>query len=196
MSLGRAVVAVGLAFALAFAVLSWHSRKSAAPAEVAAPTQRALPVLAGAAVAAVATPAPVAAVVRGAAPALPDEPFGGREMAITSDEPDAPAVALRSSALAGRDLSIELATREPVAEGKRVFATVSVADALGNTIMDCTWRDVELTGDARKLDCQLPRASSCRSRSRGISARRPASSRTRRWWRSIPECARDRVQRG
>jgi len=155
MSLGRAVVAVGLAFALAFAVLSWHSRKSAAPAEVAAPTQRALPVLAGAAVAAVATPAPVAAVVRGAAPALPDEPFGGREMAITSDEPDAPAVALRSSMLAGRDLSIELATREPVAEGKRVFATVSVADALGNTMMDCTWRDVELS-EARKLDCQLP----------------------------------------
>ncbi|HEY0987897.1 MAG TPA: hypothetical protein VGD80_12625, partial [Kofleriaceae bacterium] len=54
-----------------------------------------------------------------------------------------------------RDLSIELATREPVAEGKRVFATVSVADALGNTIMDCTWRDVELS-EARKLDCQLP----------------------------------------
>lgn len=152
MSLGRAVVAVGFAFALAFAVLSWHSRKSAAPAEAAARAQRAIPVLAGAAVAATTATAPA---VLGAAPALPDEPFAGREMAITSDEPDAPVVALRSSMLAGRDLSIELATREPVAEGKRVFATVSVADALGNTIIDCTWRDVELS-EARKLDCQLP----------------------------------------
>jgi hypothetical protein len=43
-----------------------------------------------------------------------------------------------------------------VADGKRVFATVSVSDALGNTMMDCTWRDVELDGDARKLDCELP----------------------------------------
>ena len=65
-------------------------------------------------------------------------------------------VALRSSALTGHDLSIELATREPAADGKRVFATVSVSDALGNTIMDCTWRDVELDGEARKLDCELP----------------------------------------
>jgi hypothetical protein len=152
MSLGRAVVAVGLAFALAFALLSWHSRESVAPAEAAAPAQREVPVAA----AAVAAPAaPAVPTVRGAAPALPDEPFAGREMAITSDEPGAPVVALRSSLLAGRDLSIELATREPVAEGKRVFATVSVSDALGNTIMDCTWRDVELS-EARKLDCQLP----------------------------------------
>jgi len=157
MSLGRAVAAVGLAFAVAYVILSWHSRKSAAPAEVAEATA---PSAARAArlVAAVAAPAPAAAAVavRGAAPVLADEPFAGREMAITSDEANSPVVALRSSALAGRDLSIELATREPVAEGKRVFATVSVADALGNTIMDCTWRDVELTGDARKLDCQLP----------------------------------------
>jgi hypothetical protein len=75
---------------------------------------------------------------------------------MTSDSPDAPAVALRSSSLSGRDLSIELATREPAAEGKRVFATVSVSDALGNTLIDCTWRDVDLTDDAHKLDCELP----------------------------------------
>jgi hypothetical protein len=75
---------------------------------------------------------------------------------MTSETPDAPAVALRSSSRSGRDLSIELATRAPAAEGKHVFATVSVSDGLGNTILDCTWRDVELTDDARKLDCELP----------------------------------------
>jgi hypothetical protein len=153
MSLGRGVAAVGLATAFAFALLSWQSRESAAPVEAA---ERAA---AGERATAAAVTAPTAlAPTRGAAPVLPAEPFAGREMAITSDGPEAPTVALRSSALSGRDLSIELATREPPVEGMRVFATVSVSDALGNTVMDCTWRDVELGGDARKLDCQLPEA--------------------------------------
>jgi hypothetical protein len=153
MSLGRAVAAVGIAFALAFAILSWQSRESAAPAEALAAPSGAP---AAAAVAAVAAAAPSAQTARGAAPMLASEPFAGRELAITSDGADAPVVALRSSVLSGRDLSIELATLEPPADGKRVFATVSVADALGNTVIDCTWRDVELGGDARTLDCELP----------------------------------------
>jgi hypothetical protein len=153
MSLGRAVAAVGVAFALAFAILTWHSRESAAPAE-----ETAVPSAARAAAAV----APVAAVAssprsaRRAAPMLASAPFDGREMAISSDGPEAPVVALRSSALSGRDLSIELATRALPADGKPVFATVSVSDALGNTILDCVWRDVEIGGDARKLDCELP----------------------------------------
>jgi hypothetical protein len=155
MSLTRAVIAVGLAFLVAFVVLSWRSREAAAP-EAAVP-EAARP---GSPVAQVATAPSVAAsmtaVSQTASPSLPDEPFAGRELAMTSETPDAPAVALRSSARNGRDLSIELATREPVAEGKHVFATVSVSDALGNTLMDCTWRDVELTDEARKLACELP----------------------------------------
>jgi hypothetical protein len=102
----------------------------------------------------VTSPAPSPAPA--SAPSLPDQPFAGQELAMTSDSPDAPVVALRSSSRTGRELSIELAVREPVGEGKRVFATVSVSDALGNTLMDCTWRDVDLTDDARKLDCELP----------------------------------------
>jgi hypothetical protein len=154
MSLGRAVGTVGLAFALAFAVLSWQSRESAAPAEVAEPVAPSAMRAATAAAAVAAVAAPVRA--RGAAPGLTAEPFAGREMAITSDGPETAVVALRSSALSGRALSIELGTREPPADGKRVFATVSVSDALGNTVMDCSWRDVELDGDARKLDCEVP----------------------------------------
>jgi hypothetical protein len=152
MSLGRAVTAVGLAFALAFAILSWQSRESAAPAEELAAPSEARAAAEGAAVAAA---APSARSARGAAPVLASDPFAGREMAISSDGPEAPVVALRSSALTGRDLSIEIATLEPL-DGKRVFATLSVSDALGNTMMDCTWRDVELDGAARKLDCELP----------------------------------------
>jgi hypothetical protein len=155
MSLTRAVIAVGLAFLVAFVVLSWHSREAAAPEaaarEAARPGSPAEPVAAAPSVA-----ASITAVARAAPPSLPDEPFAGRELAMTSDTPDAPAVGLRSSARNGRDLSIELATLEPVADGKHVFATVSVSDALGNTLMDCTWRDVELIDDARKLDCELP----------------------------------------
>jgi hypothetical protein len=153
MSLTRAVLAVGLAFLVAFVVLTWQSRGALAPdaADAAEAAPLALQVAAAPVVA-----ASITAVARTAAPSLPDEPFAGHELAMTSDTPDAPVVALRSSARNGRDLSIELATREPVAEGKQVFATVSVSDALGNTVMDCTWRDVELTDDARKLDCELP----------------------------------------
>jgi hypothetical protein len=154
MSLTRAVIAVGLAFLVAFVVLSWHSREAAPGA--AAPEAARLGSAAAQANAAPSAAASITAVSHAASPSLPDEPFAGRELAMTSDTPEAPAVALRSSALSGRDLSIELATREPVAEGKHVFATVSVSDALGNTLMDCTWRDVELTDDARKLACELP----------------------------------------
>lgn len=156
MSLTRAVVAVGLAFLVAFVVLSWRSRQAAA-LEVASPARAAERIAAAPTGASPSVATSITAVSPGAAaPSLAEEPFSGHELAMTSDAPDAPVVALRSSSRSGRDLSIELATREPVAEGKRVFATVSVSDALGNTLMDCTWRDVELTDDARKLDCELP----------------------------------------
>jgi hypothetical protein len=153
MSLTRAIIAVGVAFVIAFVVLSWQSRQAAARAadQVAAAPSGASP-----SVATSITAMSSRAVAHGPAPSLGDEPFAGQELAMTSDTPDAPAVALRSSSRSGRDLSIELATREPAVEGKRVFATVSVSDGLGNTLMDCTWRDVELTDDARKLDCELP----------------------------------------
>jgi len=36
---------------------------------------------------------------------------------------------------------------------------VSVSDALGNTVMDCTWRDIALGDDMRKLECELPAGS-------------------------------------
>jgi hypothetical protein len=159
MSLGRAIALVGAAFVLAFVVLSWRSHRaaSAAGSEVA----MGAPQAAQAAITASVT-TPMSAGPRAPspgpspAPSLPDEPFAGQELEMTSDSPDAPRVALRSSSLSGHALSIELETRDPVTEGKRVFATVSVSDALGNTLIDCTWRDVDLTDDARKLDCELP----------------------------------------
>jgi hypothetical protein len=159
MSLGRATALVGAAFVLAFVVLSWRSQRAARPAapQVAAAAQAPItasvttPMSAGPH-----APSPTPSSAPSPAPSLPDQPFAGRELEMTSDSPDAPAVALRSSSLSGRELSIELATREPAAEGKRVFATVSVSDALGNTVIDCTWRDVDLTDDAHKLDCELP----------------------------------------
>lgn len=158
MSLTRAIIAVGVAFAIAFVVLSWRSRPTGAP-ELAAPARAAEQVAGAPSGSSSSVATSITAVspsARAAAPSLAEQPFAGQELAMTSETPDAPAVALRSSSVSGRDLEIELATREPVAEGKRVFATVSVSDALGNTLMDCTWRDVDLTDDARKLDCELP----------------------------------------
>jgi hypothetical protein len=156
MSLNRAVAAVGLAVAITIAVLSWRSRDAASPAdETAASAQPVEPAI----TAGVTTPmsaGPRAPAPHAPAPALPDEPFAGRELAMTSDSPDDPPVALRSSSRNGRNLSIELATRAPAGEGKRVFATVSVSDGLGNTLLECTWRDIDLTDDARKVDCELP----------------------------------------
>jgi hypothetical protein len=89
-------------------------------------------------------------------PALPDgPPFREQDFALTTDMAEGPMVALRSSARVGRALTVELGTTMPVPDGKQVFVNVSVSDALGNTILDCTWRDVELTADARKLECVL-----------------------------------------
>jgi len=160
MSLSRAIALVGAAFVVAFVVLSWRSHRAApaGPEVAAAAPQGAQAITAGVTTAMSAGPrAPSpAASAPSPAPALPDQPFAGRELEMTSDSPDAPVVALRSSSRTGRDLSIELATREPAGEGKRVFATVSVSDALGNTLIDCTWRDVDLTDDAHKLECELP----------------------------------------
>jgi hypothetical protein len=157
MSLKRTVVGGGLALALALVALSWRSRESP-DAEAVASSAAAAHVASSSTAAA--TPAAASSISTQASapasPSLPDEPFTGSELTMTSDSPDAPAVALRTSSLSGRDLSIELATREPVAEGKHVFATVSVSDALGNTVLDCTWRDIDLTDDVKKLDCELP----------------------------------------
>ncbi|HSS01834.1 MAG TPA: hypothetical protein VLM79_32475 [Kofleriaceae bacterium] len=158
MSLGRAIALVGAAFVVAFVVLSWRSQKAASGGPEAAAAAQA-PITASVTTSMSAgprAPSPAPSAAPSPAPSLPDQPFAGRELEMTSDSPDAPVVALRSSSLSGRDLSIELATRAPAAEGKRVFATVSVSDALGNTLIDCTWRDVDLTDDAQKLDCALP----------------------------------------
>ena len=150
MSVARGIGAAVLAVALAFLLQQSDDRRSPASAQVAAATPP------------VAQPAPSAAghavVHAGDAPSLPGEPpFRDHDFAVTSDAPDGPVVVLRSSSRSGRNLAIELATREPLPEGKRVFANVSVSDALGNTVMDCTWRDVALGGDdAHKLDCELP----------------------------------------
>jgi hypothetical protein len=85
------------------------------------------------------------------------EPFRGHDFVVTTDTPDGPPVVLRSALRTGRDLALELGFGQPLPAGQRVFATVSVSDELGNTVLDCTWRDVELTGDdAHRLDCQLP----------------------------------------
>ena len=85
------------------------------------------------------------------------EPFRDRDFVVTTDAPDGPRVVLRSALRTGRDLALELGFGQPLPAGQRVFATVSVSDELGNTVLDCTWRDVELTGDdAHRLDCQLP----------------------------------------
>jgi hypothetical protein len=90
-------------------------------------------------------------------PELPDgAPFRAQDLAITTDMQEGAVVALRSSSRAGRDLTVELGIREPLPEGKRVFANLSVSDALGNSILDCTWRDVELTSEARTVECELP----------------------------------------
>ena len=154
MSLSRAVTVVGAVFVFGFVVLLWRSRPAAAPETT---ERQAAQVTAQAAVAqGVATPMSASPRAPAPGPSLLDQPFAGQELAMTSDVPDAPVIALRSSTRSGRELSIELATREPAPDGAHVFATVSVSDALGNTILDCTWRDVELTDDARKLDCELP----------------------------------------
>jgi len=149
MSVARSIAAV---LAIALVVLLGRSDERPAPAP---PAQLAA---ASAPSAPAASPSAAAVVHATDAPSLPGEPpFRDHDFAVTTDMPDGPVVVLRSSSRSGRDLAIELATREPLPEGKRVFANVSVSDALGNTVMDCTWRDVALGGDdARKLDCELP----------------------------------------
>lgn len=148
MQLVRGIGATAIAIAL---VLLWRSTdRSAAPRAGLAP---------GAALAPAATAtARVTRVAAAAPPALPgDPPFRDQDFAVTTEMPDGPRIVLRSSARTGRALAIELASREPLAAGAQLFANVSVSDGLGNTVMDCTWRDVELTGDAgHKLDCELP----------------------------------------
>lgn len=147
MSVVRILGAVAVAAALV--ILLWQRDDGGAPTAQAPAT---------AAPASALAPAAPSTATEPAEPALPDEPpFGDRDLAITTDMPDGPVVVLRSSARTGNALQIELATREPLAEGKRVYAVVSVSDALGNTILDCTWRDIALSGDdTRKLDCELP----------------------------------------
>jgi len=142
----------GLAIAIALVILLRRSGDGPSPAELARTDASHAP-------AGRASTGPRGAVASGAArPSLPgDPPFRDQDFTLTTDMPEGPVVVLRSSARSGHDLAIELAIREPLAEGKRVFAIVSVSDGLGNTVMDCTWRDVELTDDgSRKLDCELP----------------------------------------
>jgi hypothetical protein len=157
-SLAR-TTAVVLSLAIAVLVV-WRQRDPAGGPGAAAPTAVAptAPTVSSGRVDSAATAAvPGAARAPTATPSLPDgPPFREQDFAVTGDGPDAPLLALRASARDGRSLSVELGTREPSPDGKRVFATVSVSDALGNTLIDCTWRDVDVTDDARKLDCELP----------------------------------------
>jgi hypothetical protein len=151
--LGKGYAAVGIA-AIAILALVWLRNDPPAPA----PARRTTPGAAGATSGKLAsqatTPAPALAVPSSVAEA---PPFRAQDFAVTTDAPDGPGIALRSSTRVGRNLAVELATTGPLRDGARVFATVSVSDGLGNTLMDCTWRDIELTGDdPRTLDCELP----------------------------------------
>ena len=150
MQLARVVGAA----AIALAVLLWRSDDHPAPV----PAPPALPAPSAALAPAVAPVHTAPAAATTPPPALPgDAPFRGDDFTVTTEMQDGPMIVLRSSARTGSRLAIELATREPLAAGKQLFAIVSVSDGLGNTVMDCTWRDIELTGDAsRKLDCELP----------------------------------------
>jgi hypothetical protein len=141
----------GAAIAVALVSLLWRSDDHPAPAPSALPVQ-------SAALAAQVAPVHTAPAATAPPPALPgDAPFRSDGFIVTTEMQDGPMIVLRSSARTGSRLAIELATREPLAAGKQLFAIVSVSDGLGNTVMDCSWRDVELTGDAsRKLDCELP----------------------------------------
>lgn len=145
-------IAGATAIVIALVALLWRSDEHPA-AQPALPAQAAPP-----AALVAPTPATHAAVPATPPPALPgDAPFRSENFTVTTEMQDGPMIVLRSSARTGSRLAIELATREPLAPDKRLFAIVSVSDGLGNTVMDCTWRDVELTGDAsRKLDCELP----------------------------------------
>jgi hypothetical protein len=152
--LARVIAGGALAAALAF--LLGRSGEHPAPAS---PGLRGQPAALPAPVPHPTAPAAaVAARAAAATPALPgDPPFRDQDFVVTTEMQDGPMIVLRSSGRAGRDLAIELAAREPLPAGKRLFAIVSVSDGLGNTVMDCTWRDVEITGDAgHKLDCELP----------------------------------------
>lgn len=150
MSLARTLAAVVVALAIAL-VLVWRSGERAAPASAEGEALTSTP----SGIARFAPPAARAVPVT-ASPSLPDAPFRAEDFAVTTDMPEGPLVVLRSSMRVDRELTVELAPRARLPEGKRVFAIVSVSDGLGNTLLDCTWRDVELTGDARKLDCELP----------------------------------------
>lgn len=157
MSLAR-VVAVAVAIVLA--VVVWRSRGAGPVAS--AGSQATVPLAAPAVPAAPASPSAAAApgLARATAPAAPElpdaAPFRDQDLAVTTDMPEGALIALRSSMRDGRNLAVELATREPAPEGTRVFAIVSVSDRLGNTILGCTWRDIEITDDARRLECELP----------------------------------------
>jgi hypothetical protein len=166
-SLARALAIVLVAFAIVVTVMVYRSHgagsePAAQPLVRAAQLGPVAPVAGASAARAVAPVAPAAAAapaaaVRPAAPELPDgAPFRDQDFAVTTDMPEGSLLALRSSMRDGRKLSIELATRAPVPEGTRLFAIVSVSDRLGNTILDCTWRDIEIDDAARTLDCELP----------------------------------------
>lgn len=150
MSLNRSLAAIAFALVVALAVVVMQARDAGVQRPPAPP--------APAAESPAPAPSPRApAPQRAAAPALPDDaPFRQHDLVVSTDMPEGPLVALRSASRSGRDLAVELAAVAPAPEGKRLFATVSVSDGLGNTVMDCTWRDIELTDDTRKLDCELP----------------------------------------
>jgi hypothetical protein len=162
MSMTRALAAIAVVVALL--VLAWRLGRPAAPLPLSVPAvaprlpEPGAPAEHDAASPARAPAEPPTGAPAPAPPALPDEPpFGAHDLVVTTDMPEGPVVVLRSSARSGSDLAVELAASEPLPDGRRVFATVSVSDGLGNTIMDCAWRDIELTGgDARKLACELP----------------------------------------
>jgi hypothetical protein len=165
-SLARAVSVALIAAAVVIAVMVCRSGGAGQlPAQPAAAQQTARATAAAANAASgiasgiasgVASVAP-GAVTRTPPPELPDAaPFRDQDFVVTTDMPEGPMIALRSAMRNGRSLAIELATRKPVAEGTRVYAIVSVSDRLGNTILDCTWRDIEVSDAAHTLDCELP----------------------------------------
>src|SRR5262245_23693920 len=126
----RLAAALAIAVAVAVCVAVWRSQDpdaSGRPADsqtVASPSPA--PGAAGSAARTHRAASGVTATLAAAEGALANPPpFRSEEFAMTSELPEGPGVVLRSSARTGNDLSIELATRDAVPEGKRVFATVS-----------------------------------------------------------------------
>lgn len=80
---------------------------------------------------------------------------------LTTEMPEGQLVSVTRTLRTGQRIELELAPDVPIADGKQLFVNLSVTDGLGNTVLDCTWRDIELVADApRTITCDLPAGTS------------------------------------